>query len=83
MQFIIKFLVMDDDPDVWKQLALTFEDCTKIAWDVFGEFDPQETGSEVIAIHLGKKDDQKSMLIVTRMFEVALVYNDLKIEKDW
>jgi hypothetical protein len=66
------------------QFTLTFHDCYRVQWELIDrEVDEREIHADVMGMDLGQDQHRKSAVINARIFEIAITYGEMVIEKDW
>jgi hypothetical protein len=62
---------------------IVFEDVRSVQWDVRGYPDERDEHADLIGIFLGERDHRESAIIVTDVCEIAVLYGDMMILKEW
>lgn len=71
------------DPISRKPYKIIFFNCTKIIWSIYSPENTKDTEADIIDIQLGKDKFQQPAIIYTNIFELSILYESLKVEKDW
>ncbi|MBO9309027.1 MAG: hypothetical protein J7551_04495 [Chloroflexi bacterium] len=66
-----------------RPFQILFEDVRSLQWDVRGHPDERDEHAELIGIFLGERDHRASAIIVTDVCEIAILYGDMMILKEW
>lgn len=61
--------------------VLVFEECREIKWNVHDPEEAEEAEADLFGIHLGKDAHRKPALIHTDIFEISLLYGNLRLQK--
>jgi hypothetical protein len=62
---------------------LIFQDCQDIRWTVHDLEEVNEQEADLIGISLGENEYRQPAVIHTDIFEVSILYRNIKIDKDW
>jgi hypothetical protein len=76
-----------DPEEADTQFQITFKDCRKTVWDAFDVEDAiaenNALQADVIGMDIGEAQHRKPAVITTDLFEIAITYGELVIQKDW
>ncbi len=62
---------------------LVFEDVRSLQWDVRGHPDEHDERADIFGILLGEREHRQAAIIVTDVCEIAILYGEMMILKEW
>jgi hypothetical protein len=81
----LTFHALYDPEEPHTTFRLVFKDCRKIVWDAFGIEDETDENdiqqADVLGMDIGEPQHRKPAIITTDLFEIAVSYGELLIEK--
>jgi hypothetical protein len=66
------------------QFRLIFRNCRRVNWELIDvNVDEHDTTADVMGMDLGEDQHRKPAVINAGIFEIAITYGEMVIEKDW